>query len=70
MKPAKLLLFFATILVCVLGFFLPHEGESHYFWEKIPVFDAIFGFVGCLFLIIFSKTIGSKMLNKREDYYD
>ncbi len=66
----KGLLLFAIGLVALLGFLLPHEGEAHYLWEKVPVFDLLFGFLGCIVLILFSKGLGHRFLERPEDYYD
>ncbi len=40
------------------------------FWERVPVFEAAFGFLGCLLIIIVSKALGRLFIQKREDYYD
>ncbi len=37
--------------------------------EEVPAFSAIFGFVGCIVLIYFSKFIG-KFITKDEGYYE
>lgn len=60
----------AIAAVALLGFLLPHEGEFHYLWQRVPVFDLIFGFLGCLLLILFSKALGHHWLQRPEDYYD
>jgi hypothetical protein len=39
-------------------------------WGNIPAFWAIFGFAGCVVIIIASKAIGKRLLQRREDYYD
>ena len=66
----KVLLLVSIVVVCFLGFLIPSELEPHYIWEKIPVFEAIFGLVGCIVLIIFSKILGHYLLEKQENYYD
>ncbi len=66
----KVLLFVSIVIVCFLSFLIHPEHEPHYIWEKIPVFEAIFGFVGCIVLIIFSKVLGHYFLEKQENYYD
>jgi len=66
----KVLLLVSIVIVCFLGFLVHPGHESHYIWEKIPVFEAIFGFIGCIVLIIFSKVLGHYLLEKRENYYD
>jgi hypothetical protein len=55
-------------LSMLLGvFFRPHH--PHFWWEKIPVFDAVFGFLGCILIILGSKALGHHWLQKGEDYY-
>jgi hypothetical protein len=38
--------------------------------EHIPTFWAVFGFLGCVILILLSKGFGHMGIMKREDYYD
>ncbi len=56
-------------LVLSLGFMAQPEQAQH-FWEKLPVFAAVFGFFGCLLIIFVSKALGHLFLQKREEYYD
>lgn len=70
MKLVKIMLFASIVIVCFLGFLIHPEHEPSYFWEKIPVFEAIFSFIGCIVLIIFSKVLGRYFLEKQENYYD
>lgn len=58
-----------VILVLALGFFAEPQRVDH-FWEKFPMYEALFGFLGCLLLIFASKALGHLFLQKREDYYD
>ncbi len=55
--------------VGALGLFVPAQPVQHA-WEEIPVFEAVFGFFGCLIIILISKALGHLFLQKREDYYD
>ncbi len=63
------------ILVVILGllmfldWFAPRH-HAHFFWDSIPGFSAVFGFIACAILVFFSKGIGHAFLMKREDYYD
>lgn len=65
----KGLLMMAITLVAVLALFLPH-GEVHFCWQKLPIWDLLFGFLGCVVLILFSKGLGHLLLERPEDYYD
>jgi hypothetical protein len=42
-----------------------HTGPEHW-----PAFWAVFGFVGCVVIILFSKWYGHLGIMTREDYYD
>lgn len=44
--------------------------HAHTRAEHLPGFWAVFGFVGCAFLIVASKAFGHLGIMKREDYYD
>jgi hypothetical protein len=50
--------------------FLDREHEPAHAWEAIPLFYGLFGFAGCLFLILIAKVLGKVLLEKPEDYYD
>ena len=56
------------VLVLALGFLAPQEADG--FWGTFPIFEAVFGFFGCLVIIFVSKALGHFFLQKREDYYD
>jgi hypothetical protein len=55
-------------LVLAIGF-IAHPSEAEHFWERLPIFEAIFGFVGCLFIVFVSKVLGRLFIQKKEDYY-
>jgi len=46
-----------------------HEVRAGWWW-KIPGFFIIFGFLGCLLLIILAKALGQAGLLQDEDYYE
>ncbi|MBU3917566.1 hypothetical protein KKA14_18695 [bacterium] len=68
-KKFRLILVLCIIITCILGFFFPNP-RPHFWWQHIPVFDVIYGFFGCVFIILVSKWIGHKWLMKGENYYD
>lgn len=48
-----------------------YAGEpGHGPWARIPLFWAIFGFGGCVLIIVVSKAIGKYLVVRQEDYYD
>lgn len=57
------------IATCLLGLVFPNK-HPHFWWQKIPVYDALFGFIGCIAIILFSKWLGHAWLMKDEDFYD
>jgi len=44
--------------------------HAHTSVEQFPGFWAVFGFVGCVILILVSKWFGHRGIMTREDYYD
>ena len=68
-KVLKKLFLMVTALFIILGFFVSPK-HPHFFWEKIPAFDALFGFIGCIVLALGSKALGHHGISKDEDYYD
>jgi hypothetical protein len=69
MKILRNLLLISSGITILLGIFVAPE-HPHFFWEKIPGFDAVFGFIGCTLIILGSKALGHGWLQKKEDYYD
>lgn len=67
-KRVKVLVTILALLV-ILDVFAPRH-HVHFFWDSIPGFSAVFGFIACAILVFFSKGIGHAFLMKREDYYD
>ncbi len=55
------------VVLVLLDLFI--SKHPHFFWENIPGFDAVFGFVACALIILVSKSLGI-LLKKKEDYYD
>ena len=66
------MLYGCLFLSITAGFFvhLNLRPEVHFFWERLPVFSAIYGFIGCIVIILGSKAIGHFWLQKKEDYYE
>jgi len=58
-----------SILAGVLAYHF-HLFHPYFWWENLPVFSAIYGFVGCVIIIIASKALGHYWLQKEEDYYE
>jgi hypothetical protein len=57
-----------TFISLIGEFFFLGEYEEHW-WSIIPGFYIIFGFIGCVLIIILSKAYGKFLVQRREDYY-
>ena len=64
----KYILIIGIGLSMLIGLFFRPE-HPHFWWEKIPIFDAIFGFLGCIVIVLGSKALGHHGIQKDEDYY-
>jgi hypothetical protein len=63
----------AALVVLVLLDAVPaivDKAHAHTAAEHVPAFWAAFGLLGCLLLVIVSKTYGHLGISTREDYYD
>ena len=67
-KTVRYIFFISIGLSMVMGVLFRHE-HPHFWWDKIPAFDAVFGFLGCILIVIGSKALGHHWLQKDEDYY-
>lgn len=47
-----------------------HPEAVSYWWSYIPGFYGWFGLIGCIGIIVVSKLLGQKWLQKDEHYYD
>jgi hypothetical protein len=64
----KYVLIISVGVSMLIGLFFRPE-HPHFWWEKIPIFDAVFGFLGCILIVLGSKALGHHWLQKDEDYY-
>jgi len=60
------LLFLVTL---VLEFTYLADYDSHW-WNSVPAFYALFGFISCIVIIYFAKFIAKKIVNRDINYYD
>ena len=64
---------FVVLAIVVLLDALPaivDKEHAHTSVEHLPGFWAVFGFIGCVLIIIVSKWFGHAGIMTREDYYD
>jgi hypothetical protein len=63
----------AVLVLLVLLDAIPaivEKEHAHTAAERLPAFWAVFGLLGCLLLVLISKTLGHLGVSTREDYYD
>jgi len=60
--------FYLLCALLVVADFIVHRHIYHD-WENIPAFYAVYGFVGCVVLVLIAKLM-RKFLMREEDYYD
>lgn len=58
-----------TLISLVLEFVFLADYDSHW-WNSIPGFYIIWGFLSCVAIIYISKWIGKLFILSEEDYYD
>ena len=64
------LLYATLVAVFAADFFVPRE-HPDFFWDHIPGWSAVFGFVSCVAIIFGSKLLGHQgRIMRDEDYYD
>lgn len=62
-------LWFLTAVTLVLEFTFLSGYKSHW-WNYIPGFYIIWGFLGCAVIVYVSKWLGKLFIFRNEDYYD
>ena len=72
MKLRPLFIIFLAFSISVLADFLffGGEGEGHFWQFHFYGFCALFGFLGCIAIIVISKFLGGVWLQREEDYYE
>ncbi len=72
MKRIWLVVFITVLVIFVLLDLLLESGDSPaaFAWFRLAGFFSLFGFIGCLVLILVAKLLGHYWLQRKEDYYD
>jgi hypothetical protein len=47
-----------------------YTDAPHFWFENLPGWGALYGFVSCVAIIVFSKLLGRLWLTRPETYYD
>lgn len=58
-----------TVISLILEFTFLADYDSHW-WNNIPGFYIIWGFLGCVAIIYVSKWLGKLFIFRPEQYYD
>lgn len=66
MKQWHWIVLLGITLLSVIAQFIEH----HYWWEAIPGFFAVFGFVGSLVLMFVAKFCANLFIAQKPNYYD
>ncbi len=64
-----LLFLIDIVIVAWHNFGGPDVRHAEHWWENLPGFYAIYGFIGCVVLVLVSKQM-RRVLMRDEDYYD
>jgi hypothetical protein len=43
-----------------------HDTHPLYWWHRLPAFDLLFGFLGCVAIVVVSKALGKAGLRRPE----
>ncbi|MDD2401037.1 MAG: hypothetical protein PHI90_01065 [Clostridia bacterium] len=60
----------SILLTILVEIFFVHPQHALYWWDTFIGFDVIYGFFGCLLLIVFSKGLIRHLVQRDENYYD
>jgi hypothetical protein len=72
-RKIKRIFYISLVLIAVAEIaviYVFHLGHGHFFFENLPAFGSVYGFISCVLIIVVSKFLGHKWLMKKEDYYD
>jgi len=70
LKTVTLICIAGLVLLALADIFLVSNDEAHTPAEHFPAFWSIFGFFGCVAIILLSKWFGHLGIMTREDYYE
>ena len=67
-RKTLVVLFALTFIGLLVADFLLHK-HSYFYWDGIPSFNAVFGLVGSLALVLIAKHL-RRFIEREEKYYD
>lgn len=62
--------FYGALALAVFLDIFAHRHHPYFFWDNIRGFNAVYGFLSCVVIILVAKNLGHLFVQKREDYYD
>jgi hypothetical protein len=68
-KTLKRIAYAVLALTVAIDFLLPRH-HAYFFWDDIPGFSAVYGFISCVLIVVISKALGHYWLERSEDYYN
>ncbi|MCZ6876466.1 MAG: hypothetical protein O7G88_23565 [bacterium] len=57
-------------LIVLLDLIYRHHAHAESWWHVTPAFDLVYGFIGCVAIILISKWMGQAWLQRGEDFYE
>ncbi|MDK2822322.1 MAG: hypothetical protein PWQ67_2258 [Clostridia bacterium] len=57
-----------TVVFILLDLFFVHH-HVKYWWHGFIGFDTIYGFIGCVAIIVISKKLGKLFIQRDEEFY-
>ncbi len=72
-RTAKIIFYISLAVILLIEIavvYVLHLGHGHFWFENLPAFGSIYGFISCVLIIVVSKFIGHHWLMKKEDYYN
>jgi hypothetical protein len=70
LKTVRLVCIVVLVLLAAADILFVNNDKAHTAVEHFPAFWSIFGFVGCVLIIVLSKWFGHLGIMTREDYYE
>jgi hypothetical protein len=54
----------------LLELLAPPSPHANLFWHRVPGLDFVYGLAGCALIVVVSKWLGKRFLQRPEDYYE
>lgn len=70
LKTVRLVCIVVLVLLAATDILFVNNDKAHTAVEHFPAFWSVFGFVGCVLIIVLSKWFGHLGIMTREDYYE